>query len=47
MAEVSAVMIGLFMVGVFFFEDTGLRRLDHARGIVEPNFGAGTRNSIW
>jgi hypothetical protein len=47
MAEVSAALIGRFMVGIFFFADTGFRRLDQARGIVEPNFGAGTRNSIW
>ena len=38
MAEVSAALIGLFMVGVFFFVDTGFRRLDQARGIVEPYF---------
>jgi hypothetical protein len=43
MAEVSAALIGLFMVGVFFFVDTGLRRLDRARGIVEPYFRASTR----
>jgi hypothetical protein len=43
MAEVSAALIGLFMVGVFFFVDTGFRRLDRARGIVEPYFRASTR----
>src|SRR5215207_11140956 len=43
MAEVSAALIGLFMVGVFFFVDTGFRRLDQARGIVEPYFRASTR----
>jgi hypothetical protein len=31
------------MVGVFFFADTGFRRLDRARGIVEPYFRASTR----
>ena len=31
MAEVSAALIGLFMVGIFFFADTGFRRLDLAR----------------
>src|SRR5918999_1627497 len=31
LAEVSAALIGLFMVGVFFFVDTGFRRLDRAR----------------
>jgi hypothetical protein len=43
LAEVSAALIGLFMVGVFFFVDTGFRRLDQARGIVEPYFRASTR----
>jgi hypothetical protein len=43
MAEVSAALIGLFMVGVFFFADTGFRRLDQARAIVEPYFRASTR----
>ena len=43
MAEVSAALIGLFMVGIFFFADTGFRRLDQARGIVEPYFRASTR----
>jgi uncharacterized membrane protein len=43
MAEVSAALIGLFMVGVFFFADTGFRRLHQARGIVEPYFRASTR----
>ena len=43
MAEVSAALIGLFMVGIFFFADTGFRRLDQARGVVEPYFRASTR----
>jgi|SRR5215216_8197528 len=43
MAEVSAALIGLFMVGIFFFADTGFRRLDQVRGIVEPYFRASTR----
>ena len=43
LAEVSAALIGLFMVGVFFFADTGFRRLDRARGAVEPYFRASTR----
>lgn len=43
MAEVSAALIGLFMVGIFFFADTGFRRLDQAREIVEPYFRASTR----
>lgn len=43
MAEVSAALIGLFMVGIFFFADTGFRRLDQARIVVEPYFRASTR----
>ena len=43
MSEVSAALIGLFLVGIFFFADTGFRRLDQARGIVEPYFRASTR----
>jgi hypothetical protein len=44
MAEVSSALIGLFLVGVFFFADTGFRRLDQARGVVEPYyFRASTR----
>ena len=36
MAEVSAALIGLFIGGIFFFVDTGFRRLNQARGIVDP-----------
>ena len=43
MAEVSAALIGLFMVGIFFFADTGFRRLNQARVVVEPYFRASTR----
>lgn len=43
MAEVSATLIGLFLVGVFFYVETGFRRLDHARDVVELYFRAGTR----
>jgi hypothetical protein len=43
-AEVSATLIGLFLVGVFFYVETGFRRLhDEAREIFEPYFRAGTR----
>jgi hypothetical protein len=28
MAEVSATLIGLFLVGVFFYVETGFRRLN-------------------
>jgi hypothetical protein len=43
-AEVSATLIGLFLVGVFFFVETGFRRLgDDVRAVMEPYFRAGTR----
>jgi hypothetical protein len=41
-AEVSATLIGLFLVGVFFYAETGFRRLEH-REIFEPYMRAGTR----
>lgn len=42
-AEVSATLIGLFLVGVFFYVETGFRRLEHAREVLEPYFRSGTR----
>ena len=42
MAEVSASLIGLFLVGVFFYVETGFRRLRGREGI-EPYMRAGTR----
>ena len=46
MAEVSGTLIGLFLVGVFFFVETGFRRLDHARAAFEPYLRAGTRITL-
>jgi hypothetical protein len=43
MAEVSGALVGLFLVGVFFFVDTGWGRLDKTRAVLEPYFRAGTR----
>ena len=43
MAEVSATLIGLFLVGMFFYVETGFRRLAQRREVVEPYFRAGTR----
>lgn len=44
MAEVSATLIGLFLVGVFFYVETGLRRLEPSRRTVfEPYLRSGTR----
>jgi hypothetical protein len=42
-AEVSATLIGLFLVGVFFYVETGFRRLGSTRDRLEPYFRAGTR----
>jgi hypothetical protein len=46
MAEVSATLIGLFLVGVFFYVETGLRRWDQARKVFEPYLRAGTRITL-
>jgi hypothetical protein len=46
MAEVSATLIGLFLVGVFFYVETGLRRADQARKVFEPYLRAGTRITL-
>ena len=35
-AEVSATLIGLFVVGVFFYIDKGLRRLHDIPDVVAP-----------
>jgi hypothetical protein len=43
MAEVSAGLIGLFFVGMFFYVETGFRRLGPGRDLVETYFRASTR----
>jgi hypothetical protein len=43
MAEISAALIGLFLVGVFFYMETGLRRAGPARDAFEPYLRSGTR----
>ena len=43
MAEISAALIGLFLVGVFFYMETGLRRAGPARAVFEPYLRSGTR----
>jgi hypothetical protein len=43
MAEISAALIGLFLVGVFFYMETGLRRAGSARDVFEPYLRSGTR----
>jgi hypothetical protein len=43
-AEISATLIGLFLVGVFFYVETGFRRLSQERrAVFEPYFRSGTR----
>jgi hypothetical protein len=46
MAEVSATLIGLFFVGVFFYVESGLRRLERVRAVFEPYLRAGTRITL-
>lgn len=43
MAEVSAGLIGLFLVGVFFYVETGFRRAQLVREVVDPYFRASAR----
>ena len=42
-AEVSATLIGLFVVGVFFYIDKGLSRLHDIPDVVAPYIRADTR----
>jgi hypothetical protein len=42
-AEVSGTLIGLLLVGVFFYVESGFRRFHRARDVVETYFRAGTR----
>lgn len=41
-AEISATLVGLFLVGVFFFIQTGFRRMTGDRAVVERYFKSGT-----
>lgn len=41
-AEISAALIGLFLVGMIFYIQTGFDRLERSRGVVEPYFRAAT-----
>lgn len=45
-AEISATLIGLFLIGVFFYVETGLRRWGEARATFEPYLRAGTRITL-
>ena len=42
-AEVSAALIGLFLVGMIFYIQTGFGQLERSRVVVEPYFRASTR----
>lgn len=42
-AEFSVTLIGLFLVGIFFYVETGFRRLDRARESFERYLKASTR----
>lgn len=46
MAEVSSTLIGLFLVGVFFYVESGFRRLARGREVFEPYLRAGTRITL-
>ena len=43
MAEISAGLIGLFFVGVFFYMESGLRRAGRARNAFDRYLRSGTR----
>jgi hypothetical protein len=43
MAEVSGALLGLFLVGVFFYVETGFRRLGAEREVFEAYMQAATR----
>ena len=46
MAEVTATLIGLFLVGVFFYVETGFRRWDRSRDVFERYLRSGTRITL-
>jgi hypothetical protein len=46
MAEVSASLIGLFLVGVFFYVEHGLDRSGGARAVFEPYLRSGVRITL-
>ena len=43
LAEVTAGLLGLFLVGVIFFVESGFRRLTRSREVFEPYIRASTR----
>jgi hypothetical protein len=43
MAEVTAAFTGLFLIGVFFFVETGMLRRHDSSEVLEPYFRSGTR----
>ncbi len=43
MAEISSGLVGLFLIGVFFFIQTGFRRVAHGGDVAEVHIREGTR----
>lgn len=46
MAEVSATLIGLFLVGVFFYVESGFRRGDPSQDVFWRYLRSGTRITL-
>jgi hypothetical protein len=46
MAEVTSTLIGLFLVGVFFYVQSGLAHRGQAGGVTAPYLRAGTRITL-
>jgi hypothetical protein len=45
-AEVTSALVGLFLVGIFFFVETGFRPTADDRDAFEPYFRSGTRITL-
>jgi hypothetical protein len=43
MAEVSATLIGLFLVGILFLVETGFHHREQGRHVLQPYYRSGTR----
>jgi hypothetical protein len=46
MAEVTTTLIGLFLVGVFFYVESGFRRWNGSRDVFQPYLRSGTRITL-
>ncbi len=47
MAEVSSAVVGLFLVGIFFFVESGFSRSAAARDVMEPCFRHTREELTW